>query len=77
GQNMIVNQAAEPPALPLPGTAASVAVGQTYVVQPGDTVYSLSRRLCAPIGEVMSANGIGGDFAISIGQTLVLPTSRC
>ncbi|MEM7729889.1 MAG: LysM domain-containing protein [Pseudomonadota bacterium] len=83
GQNMIVSEtgravaAAPTQAAPLPGTAANIAVGQSYVVQPGDTVYSLSRRLCAPIGEIMTANGIGGNFAISIGQTLSLPNSRC
>lgn len=59
------------------GTAANIATGQSYVVRQGDTIYSLSRRLCAPISELTTANGIGGDYAISIGQTLTLPSTRC
>lgn len=59
------------------GTAANIATGQSYVVRQGDTIYSLSRRLCTPISELTTPNGIGGDFAISIGQTLTLPNTRC
>jgi LysM repeat protein len=62
---------------PIADTAVNVPTGQRYVVQPGDTVYSLSRRLCAPIIDITTANGIGADYAISIGQTLLLPNSRC
>jgi LysM repeat protein len=59
------------------GTAASVATGQSYMVREGDTIYSLSRRLCTPIADITTPNAIGGDFAIAIGQTLNLPASRC
>lgn len=59
------------------GTAVNVLTGQSYTVGEGDTVYSLSRRLCAPMADITTANGIGGDYAISIGQTLYLPNSRC
>lgn len=59
------------------GTAANIATGQTYVVREGDTVYSLSRRLCTPIADITTANAIGGDYGIAIGQTLSLPNSRC
>lgn len=59
------------------GTAANIATGQSYVVREGDTIYSLSRRLCTPIADITTANAIGGDYAIAIGQTLSLPNSRC
>lgn len=59
------------------GTAANIGTGLSYIVREGDTIYSLSRRLCAPMGDITAANGIGGDYAIAIGQTLYLPTSRC
>jgi LysM repeat protein len=59
------------------GTAANIGTGLSYNVGEGDTVYSLARRLCVPMDEIMTANGIGGDFAIAIGQTLYLPNSRC
>ena len=48
-----------------------------YVVQPGDTVYSLARARCLSIADVQQGNGIGADYAIAIGQTLSLPPSRC
>jgi len=72
-QNIIVTD--EPTARP--STAANVPTAWNYTVQPGDTVYSLSRRLCTPISEIMTANGIHSDFGIDIGQTLNLPASRC
>lgn len=59
------------------GIAANIGTGQSYVVRQGDTVYGLSRRLCAPIPEITSPNGIDGSYKISIGQTLTLPNSRC
>ncbi len=83
-QNAIVGETGRPApaaaptyAAPAPSTAANIAVGGTYVVQPGDTVYNISRRLCVPIPEITSANAIGGDYKIGIGQALVLPNSRC
>ena len=72
-QNIIVTD--EPS--PMTGTAANVPTVWNYTVQPGDTVYSLSRRLCTPISEIVVANGISSDFGINIGQTLNLPASRC
>lgn len=48
-----------------------------YVVRQGDTVYSLSRRLCVPVVEFSQINGLGSDYAIKIDQPLILPPSRC
>ena len=64
-------------AQPLAGTAVNAPTGYSYRVQAGDTVYSMSRALCVPIADITGPNGIGADFAISIGQTLTLPASRC
>lgn len=83
GENLRVNENAVPRTMApnsdqaRPGVAVNVLTGQSYTVREGDTVYSLSRRLCAPIGDITTANGIGGDYAIAIGQTLNLPNSRC
>ncbi|GLQ22031.1 LysM peptidoglycan-binding domain-containing protein [Algimonas porphyrae] len=84
-QNVIVGDHSAPAPLPAPApqvaapsaTPVTAPTARSYTVQPGDTIYSLSRRLCTPIGEIMNANGIGADFAIKIGQTLTLPNSRC
>lgn len=53
------------------------SVGIDYRVQPGDTVYGLSRRTCVGIDIIRSMNGIGEDYGIDIGQTIRLPESRC
>ena len=53
------------------------SVGQSYIVQQGDTIYALSRRYCVGVDIIRSMNGIGADYAINIGQTITLPASRC
>ena len=52
-------------------------VGQSYMVQPGDTVYSLSRKTCVGVNVIQSMNGLGADYGIKIGQSLTLPASIC
>ena len=51
--------------------------GQNYIVQPGDTVYGLSRNTCVGVNVIQSMNGLSSDYAIKIGQTLTLPQSVC
>jgi LysM repeat protein len=53
------------------------SIGQTHIVKQDDTVYSLSRRLCVDLGDIQSLNGLNDSYAISIGQSLKLPASRC
>lgn len=51
--------------------------GQSYTVQPGDTVYSLSRKSCVGVNVIQSMNGLSADYGIKIGQTLRLPANVC
>lgn len=74
GDNLRVQ---EPVARPPSGVAVNSLTNQAYTVKQGDTIYSMSRSLCVPMDEITIANGIGTDYAISIGQTLYLPYSRC
>ena len=74
-QNVIVADA--PTAIQPAETRPYGAALQGYTVVPGDTVYSISRRLCVGVADVTAPNGIGADYAIAIGQTLRLPASRC
>lgn len=53
------------------------SLGQTYTVQPGDTVYSLSRRTCVGVNVIQSMNGLDANYGIQIGQSLTLPASVC
>lgn len=59
-----------------PDRAPALMVGN-YVVQQGDTVYNLSRRLCVNLSDITAQNGLGQDYGINIGQSLRLPASRC
>ena len=45
-------------------------------VEQGDTVYGLARRYCTTVEAVSAMNGVGGDFAIRVGDDLKLP-ARC
>ncbi len=62
------------PAAPIMSASGA---GQSHIVKPGDTVYSLSRKLCVDLGDIQSLNGIDDSYAISIGQILTLPAPRC
>ncbi|MDF1624957.1 MAG: M23 family metallopeptidase [Parvibaculaceae bacterium] len=44
-----------------------------HVVQRGDTVYSISTQYSVKQDDLRSANGIGGDNAIHVGQRLRIP----
>ncbi|MEM7799006.1 MAG: LysM peptidoglycan-binding domain-containing protein [Chloroflexota bacterium] len=54
---------------------AEPALAQTsHVVQPGDTLYSISRRYGVSIDSIMQANNIASARLIYAGQTLTIPT---
>ena len=52
-------------------------LGGNYTVQAGDTVYSLSRNVCASVSELKSLNNLDQNYSINSGQTLQLPASKC
>jgi LysM repeat protein len=44
----------------------------TYVVQPGDTLYSIARRFDTTVETLAALNGIGPSHTIAVGQVLVI-----
>ena len=54
----------------------TMSSSQHQIVQ-GDTVYSLSRRLCTSIDEIKQMNSLSADFKIKLGDTINLPASQC
>ena len=63
------------PAQPSPQLSAT---GPTmHKVVEGDTVYSLSRRLCVDVEEIQQLNSINQEFYIRLDDYIKLPASRC
>lgn len=49
---------------------------RTVVVQPGDTLYTVSRRYDVPTKAIAARNDIRPPFALAVGQTLILDPAR-
>ncbi len=49
--------------------------GNTYVVQAGDTLYSISRRSGYSVAQIASWNGLAAPYSLSVGQVLMLSAS--
>ena len=56
-------------------TGYSAPVGATYIVKPGDTLYSIARRYGVSVWAIAQANGIYNLQLIYVGQRLVIPGS--
>lgn len=57
---------------PIPGQNNGV-----YAVLPKDTLYSISRRACVKVADLISANGITNPNALQPGQRLTMPAGHC
>ncbi len=52
------------------------AVGETYVVQPKDTLWSIARRYGTSPAELARANGLDPEGVLRVGQVLRVPGSE-
>lgn len=58
--------------LVIPNECDNTNSGRTYIVQPGDTLYSLARRYGSTVDAIMRANGLTSIF-LKVGQLLTIP----
>jgi murein DD-endopeptidase MepM/ murein hydrolase activator NlpD len=70
-----------PPPPPAPRPALSEApAGSTrpdrVVVQTGDTLYAIARRLDVPVHALIEANGLNAPYGVTPGRSLVVPRLR-
>lgn len=56
--------------------AAASSFDDAVIVQPGDTVYALSRRYNRPVRAIIEDNNLQPPYALQPGQRLNLPQSR-
>lgn len=76
-----IQEARRTPTTEVPGRAAQPqppvqAAPNAITVQPGDTVYTLSRKYGVSLRELIEANRLTPPFSLSPGQQLTLPGSE-
>ena len=68
---------AAPSAVSTPVSAnAPLPADGFYRVQPGDTVYGISRRFGVPIRTIIEANDLNPPYTLLVDQRLAVPTQR-
>lgn len=55
------------------GGAAGYSAGRTYIVQPGDTLWAISRANGLTVGQLAAANGMDPNDLLLIGRRLSIP----
>jgi len=73
----IVETSAATTAIPSETRILGGSAYSTHLVKDGDTVYSLSRKLCVGVSDIQSLNGLNANYGINIGDQLQLPASNC
>jgi putative chitinase len=63
GQELVIPEAGE----------ATPIAGQVYVVQYGDTLFSIAQAYGTSVEALAEANGLTSPYIIYIGQQLVIP----
>ena len=58
---------------PVPVPPSGPCTGWVYVVQPGDTLFSIAQRFGVPADAIAAANGIYDPRQIYVGQNLTIP----
>ncbi len=59
--------------IPVSGGGYTGSSGQIYIVQPGDTLYTIAVSFNVTVQALMNANGITNPDTIYIGQKLIVP----
>ncbi len=65
------------PVLTTPQFETAAANEAVYAVLPKDTLYSISRRTCVGVKEIISRNGLSNPNNLQPGQRITLPVGHC
>src|SRR5438876_958 len=63
-------------AAPTPGQITLAERPDSIIVQPGETLYAVSRRYAVPLRSLIEANNLEPPFALVVGRRLMLPQVR-
>ncbi len=72
GQQITIPQSL-PSEAAVAANAATPIDGTSYAVQPGDTLYAISRRSGIPVPALAQANALTAPYGLQVGQRLQLP----
>ncbi|MFT4089694.1 MAG: M23 family metallopeptidase [Asticcacaulis sp.] len=67
------SQTPPPPPPPTAANTQTVAAGYSYSLQPGDTLFGVSRRFGVPIRTIYQLNGLEASSVTRPGQKILLP----
>lgn len=59
----------------VPGTSAT-SVAETYIVQRGDTLFTIAQRYGTTVSALVAANNLSNPDRLSVGQRLIIPPRR-
>ena len=60
------------------GNSVTIPAGSyRHEIVEGDTVYSLSRQRCVGVHDIRALNNLDANYAIRLGDFLMLPASQC
>jgi len=77
-ESFVTRRIVEPaPAMDTPQVEYVGAAEAVYAVLPKDTLYSISRRTCVGVKEIIARNRISNPNALTPGQRITLPVGHC
>jgi len=77
-ESFITRRVVEPtPVMDAPQIEYVGAAEAIYAVLPKDTLYSISRRTCVGVNEIIARNRISNPNALTPGQRITLPVGHC
>ncbi len=73
GQTLVIPSRGAPAAAPAPAPTPSRTVAVTYVVRPGDTLWSIAAHYRVSVDAIVAASGLRNPDALWLGQRLRVP----
>ena len=77
-EGYVTRRIVEPtPTIRAPRVETVGAAEAVYAILPKDTLYSISRRTCVGVADIVSRNGISNPNNLQPGQKITLPVGHC